>query len=43
MKKIVETQRECETDDESDIKFVRITPLHTRERLKRKVEKINYL
>ena len=42
MKKTVVTQRECETDDESDIEFVRITPLHPREGLKRKVAKINY-
>ena len=42
MKKTVETQTECETDDKIDIEFVRISPLHPRERLKRKVEKINY-
>ena len=40
MKKTVVTQRE--RDDESDIEFVRITPLHPREGLKRKVAKINY-
>ena len=42
MKKTVGTQTECETDDESDIEFVRITPLHPRERLKIKVAKIYY-
>ena len=42
IKKTVETQAECKTDDESDIEFVRITSLHPRERLKRKVVKINY-
>ena len=28
--------------NESDIEFLRITPLHPRERLKRKAAKINY-
>ena len=42
MKKTVVTQRECETDNESGIEFVRIIPLHPREGLKRKVAKINY-
>ena len=42
IKKTVKTQTECETDDESDIEFIRITPLHLREHLKRKVTKINY-
>ena len=42
MKKTVETQKECETDSDSDIEFVRITPLHPREHLKRKAAKINY-
>ena len=42
MKKTVETQTECETNKESDIAFVRITALHPRERLKRKVAKTNY-
>ena len=42
MKKTVETQTQCETYGESDIEFVRITPLHPRECLKRKVAKINY-
>ena len=42
MKKTVVTQRECETDNKSDIEFVRIIPLHPREGLKRKVAKINY-
>ena len=42
MKNTVETQTECETDEKSDIEFVRITPLHPRECLKRKVAKINY-
>ena len=42
MKKTVETQTECETVDESDIEFVRITLLHPKKRFKRKVEKINY-
>ena len=42
MKKTVETQIECATDDEKDIEFVRITSLHPREHLKRKVAKINY-
>ena len=42
MKNTVETQTECETDDKSDFEFVRITPLHPRECLKRKVAKINY-
>ena len=31
MKKTVETQRKCEIDNENDIEFVRITPLHPRE------------
>ena len=39
MKKTVETQTQCETNDESDIEFVRITSLHPRERLKRKSSK----
>ena len=42
MKKTLGTQTECETDDESDIEFVKITPLHPRERLKIKVAKIYY-
>ena len=42
MKKTVVTQRECETDNESGIEFVRIIPLHPQEGLKRKVAKINY-
>ena len=42
MKKTVETQRKCEIDNENDIEFVRITPLHPRECWKRKVVKINY-
>ena len=42
MKKTVETQTECETVDESDIEFVRITLLHPKKRFKRKVVKINY-
>ena len=42
MKKTVETQIECATDDEKDIEFVRITSLHPRGHLKRKVAKINY-
>ena len=42
MKKTVETQTECETDDKFDIESVRISPLHPSERLKRKIEKINY-
>ena len=42
MKKTVETQTEYETDNKSDIEFVRITPLHPRECFKRKLPKINY-
>ena len=42
LKKTVETQTECETDNKSFIEFVRITSLHQRECLKRKVAKINY-
>ena len=42
MKKSVETQTKCETDDKNITEFVRITPLHPREHLKRKVAKINY-
>ena len=42
MKKTVETQTECETDNESDIEFVRITSFYPKECLKRKVAKINY-
>ena len=42
MKKTVETQTKCETDNKSDTEFVRITPLHPRDCLKRKVAKINY-
>ena len=46
MKRYVETQAECETDHEgdndADIEFIRITPSHPRERLKRKVAKIKY-
>ena len=42
MKKTVETQTKREIDNESDIEFVRIAPLHPRERLIRKVVKINY-
>ena len=42
MKKTVETQTEHETDNKSDIEFVRITPLHPRECFKRKLPKINY-
>ena len=40
MKNTVETQTKCETDDKSDIEFVRITPWHPRECLKWKVAKI---
>ena len=47
MKKNVETQTESETDHEgdndADIEFIKITPSHPRERLKRKVAKIKYL
>ena len=42
MKKTVETQTEWETDDEIDIEFVRITPLHTRGWLKQKVKKLKF-
>ena len=42
MKKTVETETKCETDNKSDTEFVRITPLHPRDCLKRKVAKINY-
>ena len=42
MKKTVETQAECEIDGKCDIEFARITSLHPRERLKRKVAKISY-
>ena len=41
MKRPVETQTECETDNKSDVEFVRITCLHPREHLKR-IVKINY-
>ena len=39
MKTTVETQTQCETNDKSDIEFVRITPLHPRECLKIKSSK----
>ena len=42
MKRPVETETECESDNKSDIEFARITRLHPREHLKRKVVKINY-
>ena len=42
MKKTVETETKCETDNKSGTEFVRITPLHRRDCLKRKVAKINY-
>ena len=42
MKKTAETQTEWETDDEIDIEFVRITPLHTRGWLKWKVKKLKF-
>ena len=42
MKKTVETETECNTDDEIDTEFPRRTPLHPRGHLKRKVTKINY-
>ena len=42
MKKTVETETKCETDNKSDNEFVRITPLHPRGCLKRKVAQINY-
>ena len=42
MKKTVETETECKTDNEIDTEFARRTPLHPRGRFKRKVTKINY-
>ena len=42
LKKNLETQTECETDNKSVNEFVRITLVHQRECLKRKVAKINY-
>ena len=40
MKKTVETQTEFKNDNESAIEFVRITLLHPRESLKRKVARL---